>query len=185
MRRSSLLVSVLAVVPLGLLAVSRAGPSAAQDATPAVEGHGFVGSWRMEVRPPQGPPFLALATFGVDGTLLTSGSPVVQPPGPGGVVFLCAGHGAWEATGSDAAIFTFADLQADGQGNPDGTGIVRAAVTLEPDGQAFRGEYVRTFADSAGNVVATIPGTVQATRIVAEAPARPPTGTPPAATPAA
>jgi hypothetical protein len=101
------------------------------------------------------------------------------------VVFLSAGHGAWDATGSDTAIFTFADLQADGQGNPDGTGIVRASITLDPDGQAFSGEYVRTFADPAGNTVAIIPGTVQASRIVAEAPEMPTAGTPAAASPAA
>ncbi|MGH2560851.1 MAG: hypothetical protein ACRDJH_17440, partial [Thermomicrobiales bacterium] len=141
MHRLSLVVTMLTVVPLGLLAAARTGP-AVQDATPPADGQGFVGSWRMEVRPPQGPQFPALATFGADGTLVTSPSPVVQPPGPGGVVFLSAGHGVWQATGPDTAIFTFADLQADGQGNPDGAGIVRAAIMLAPDGQMFSGEYV-------------------------------------------
>ena len=61
---------------------------------------------------------------------------------------------------------------------------VRASLTLGVDGDSLSGEFVSTVADPAGNLVATIPGTMQGTRIVAEAPGGP-VATPMAGTPAA
>jgi hypothetical protein len=145
-----------------------------QDATPMAGGQGFVGSWQLTISPVQGTPAVGLATFGAEGALVTSVLPVEPSPGaPGGVVFVSAGHGAWEATGPDTATFTFVALGANGQGIPDGTGTIRASIALGPDGQTFSGEYVATMADPAGNTVATEQGTVPAKRIVAEAPGLP------------
>ncbi|MGH2561188.1 MAG: hypothetical protein ACRDJH_19135 [Thermomicrobiales bacterium] len=173
MRRSSLFVSILAIVPLGLLAVSRTGPTTAQDTTPPAEGQGLVGSWRVMAVSPDEPPELSLGTFGADGTVVTSPRPVFppMPGGPGGVIFTSAGHGAWEATGPDTATVTFVVLTADGQGNQLFTVTVRATGTLGADGQTFSGEGTRTFTDPAGNTMMTQPVVVEATRIVAEAPA--------------
>lgn len=171
MRRALLFVSVLAVVLLGVLAIGRAVPTAARDATLPVGGQRFVGSWRAMVTLPQGPSFPSLVTFGADGTVTTSNQPVQPAPGaPGQVVFASAGHGAWEATGPDTAVFTFVVILASGQGNLVGFSTTRVTLTLGADGQTFSGEGVPTIADPAGNVLATFRAMVQATRIAAEAP---------------
>ena len=178
MRRASLVVSVLAVVPLGLFALGRTLPTAARDTAPMAGGQGFVGSWRLTATSAEGPPELSLATIGADGTLLTSPQPVFPSldGGPGEAIFTSAGHGAWEATGPDTGTYTFVVLIADGQGNLLVTATVRGTVTLGADGQTISGEFTRTFADPGGNTLATEEGTIQATRIVAEAPQM--TGTP-------
>jgi hypothetical protein len=66
----------------------------------------------------------------------------------------------------------------DGTGNPAGTATIRAEVTLGADGQTWSGTNVVTIADPAGNMVVTMSETLEATRIVAEAPELPAPGTP-------
>jgi hypothetical protein len=133
---------------------------------------GFVGSWRVIAVSPDEPPELSLGTFGSDGTVVTSPRPVFPPlpGGPGNVIFTSAGHGTWKATGAETGIATFDVLVADGQGNHLFTVTLRANATLGADGQTFRGEGTRAFADPAGTVVMTQPAVVEGTRIVAEAP---------------
>jgi hypothetical protein len=46
---------------------------------------------------------------------------------------------------------------------------IRAGITLGADGQTFSGEFVATIADPEGTTIGTFPGTLQATRIAAEA----------------
>src|SRR5215210_6107529 len=80
MRRVSVVLSVLALVLAGFVALGRVPLNAgAQDATPAA-GAGFVGSWRLTVTtadPAAGQSqFPALATFFADGTMLGSSLPV-------------------------------------------------------------------------------------------------------------
>jgi hypothetical protein len=134
--------------------------------------HGIVGTWRVTEDQAQGPPEVALGTFGADGTAVTSPQPVFPPMGPSReAIFTSAGHGAWEATSPDTAVVTFVVLTADRQGNPLITVTVRAGLALGADGQTFRGEGIRTFADQAGNTEATEATVVRGTRIVAEAPA--------------
>src|SRR5688572_7230216 len=106
MRRASLVAAGLAVVPIGLLAAARIRPAAAERGAPMAEGQGFVGSWRMTVFEPEGPPTLGLATFGADRTVVTAEHPVVTPPIAPGVVYTSSGHGAWEATGPNTAVVT-------------------------------------------------------------------------------
>jgi hypothetical protein len=141
------------------------------------EGQGFVGSWQITVFEREGPPTLALATCGADGTLVTAEHPVVTPPDAPGPIFASAGHGAWRTTGPDAAIFSTVGLGSTGQGTLFAVVTFRAAVTLGADGQTFSGEFVATVADRAGTTMATFPGTLQGTRIAAEAPAVPTAGT--------
>jgi hypothetical protein len=117
-----------------------------------------------------GPPTLALATLGADGTVVAAEHPVVTPPIASGAVFTSSGHGAWAATGPRTAVFTLIGLGSYGQGILFGTATGRASITLGADDQTFSGEVVWTVADPAGNPLATFPGTFQATRIVAEAP---------------
>jgi hypothetical protein len=172
------LLSVLAVVALGLVAAARIGSTTAQEG----DGPDLAGSWRVVVSTADGRTFLTLSTFGADGTALTSALPARQaPPGtPPGVDFVSTAHGAWEATGPDNANATFVHLRASADGQPLGTITPRLSITMATDGQTFSGEFVTTNADPAGKTLATFSGTVQATRIVAEAP-----GTPPVAIPAA
>ena len=183
MRRATLVVSILALALLSQLAANRSPATNAQDAT-SMAGQEFVGSWRLNVTEAQAPPFLALGTFGAEGTVVVSPPPVVPPSphGPATVVHTSAGHGAWEAAGPDAAIVTFVLLAADEQGNLFATRTVRASLTLGADGQSFSGKFEATVADPGGNVMATESGVIQATRIIAEAPgtqaATPITGTP-------
>lgn len=185
MRRTMHVLSVLGVVLLGLLAAEGSPVTNAQDATP-MAGQEFVGSWRLTVTEAQVPPFIALGTFGADGTVVVSPPPVVPPSphGPDTVVHTSAGHGAWEATASDTSIVTFMLLAADEEGNPFATRTVRASLMLGADGQSFSGEFVATVADPAGNVMATESGTIEATRLSAEAPGTSDT-TPMVGTPAA
>jgi hypothetical protein len=52
---------------------------------------------------------------------------------------------------------------------PAGTITPRLSITLGTDGQTFSAEFVTTLADPAGTTLATFTGTVEGTRIVAEA----------------
>lgn len=151
---------------------------------PRHDGQGFVGSWRMTFFEEEGPPTLALATFGADGTVVTAEHPVVTPPVAAGVIFTSSGHGAWQPTGADTAVFTFVGLGSYGQGILFGTATARSSITLGAGGQTFSGEVVWTITDPGGSPLATYPGRFQATRIVAEAPGTPVADRPAAATPA-
>ena len=184
MRRALLFAAVLAGAPLGLLAAARTGPTAASNSTPMAGGQGFVGAWRMTFFEAEGPPTLALATFSSDGSVVAAEHPVVTPPIASGAIFTSAGHGAWQATGPDTAVFTAVGLGSYGQGVLFGTATARARITLGADGHTFSGEVIWTVADPEGTLLATYPGTFQATRIVAEVPGLPMTGMPAAATPA-
>lgn len=185
---------IVSIALMGLFASAQASAVVtAQDATPAAttpaatpmaDRHGLVGSWRVTAAPAQGPPELVLGTFAADGSAVTAAPRVLPAPGGAdGVVYTSSGHGAWEASGPDTAILTFIVLLADEQGNVVGTNTVRANIILGADARTFSGEFVWTIADPSGTTLVTIPGTVEATRIVAEAPEMPTSGTPAVATP--
>lgn len=164
--------------------VERRLPEKGGHMAPRHNEQGLVGSWRMTFFEDEGPPTLALATFGADGTVVTAEHPVVTPPIAPGVIFTSSGHGAWQATGPDTAIFSFVGLGGDGQGKLFGTATARSSITLGAGGQTFSGEVVWTIADPGGSPLATYPGRFQAMRIVAEAPGTPVADRPAAATPA-
>jgi hypothetical protein len=173
----------LAAIAVALFVVAGSGAGlavGAQDASQTADAAGFVGAWQVAVTLDQGSPEVSLGTFSADGTVVTAVSPVLPAPpdAPTAVVFTSGGHGVWEATGSGTAIITFVLLLADEQGQPVGTATVRGRLTLDADAQTFRGEVVRTLADPAGTALATIPGDVQGTRIVAAAPDAAVDGTP-------
>lgn len=168
MRRFPIILSVLAVVLLGVVATTRGGSTGAQEtASP-----NLAGSWRVVISFPDGRTVFALSTYGADGTVISSGLPAQPAPAgaPPGVVFVGPGHGTWEATGSDTANVTYIHLRASSEGQPLGTLTIRATITLSDDGQTFDGELDTTLADPAGTTLASFTATVQATRIAAEAP---------------
>jgi hypothetical protein len=80
---------------------------AAQEATPTTPRPDLANSWRVVANLADGRTLLTLSTFGADGTVVASGLPAQQTsPGvspPSGLVFLRAGHGAWEAADAEAA----------------------------------------------------------------------------------
>jgi hypothetical protein len=169
MRRLSILISVTAILLLGLIATPRLGPTTAQEAT---DGPDLAGSWRVVVSRADGATFLSLHTYGAEGTVVVSGLPA-QPAPPGGqpgVVFFSPAHGTWEATGPESANLTYVHLRADADGQPLGPVTIRNTLTLAADGQTFTSEAVTTLADPEGNVLATFSSTGQGTRMVAEAP---------------
>ena len=182
MRRKAVLLSVVAVVLLGVLAAGRTLPTTAQDAA----GEGFVGSWRLTVTIPGLPPETFLATFGADGTF--TGSPPPAAPAPPGapvrVVLTSSAHGAWESTGDDGAAITFMVSQASEAGDFLGTVTVRSVSRLDAGGDRATGEFTFDVADPAGTVVQSGSGTLTATRIVVEPLGTPGAGSPAAGTPA-
>jgi hypothetical protein len=168
--RTPLFVSALAGVSFGLVAAARSTPVTTGEAVRTDDGPGFVGSWRLSVFEAEGPPTLALASFGADGTLVAAEHPVVTPPVAPGAVFASAWHGAWTVTGPDTAVFTAVGLGSLGQGTLFAVLTVRAGIALEADRRTLTGEFAATVADPEGTTLAIYPGTLRGTRIVAESP---------------
>jgi hypothetical protein len=130
-------------------------------------GNGFVGSWRMTIFEEHGPPSLALATLGADGTIVAAEHPVVTPPLAPGPIFTSAGHGAWEATGPETANATIVGLGSAGEGSLVAISTARFSIRLGADGQSFSGDANWSVTDPDGNHLATFPLTLRATRVVA------------------
>ncbi|HEY7032855.1 MAG TPA: hypothetical protein VH482_16040 [Thermomicrobiales bacterium] len=172
MRTASLLIAHVAGLVSGRLILHPTEPIAGRRAAAMAGGPGFVGSWRMTVFEAEGPPTLALATLGADGTAVIAEHPVVTPPFAPGVVFTSGGHGAWMASGPTTANLTYVGLGSYGEGVLFGTATARSSITLSADGQTFGGEVVWDLADPKGYPLASYQGRFQATRIVAEAPVR-------------
>jgi hypothetical protein len=168
MHRASLVLSTLAGIARPFATMSHSRPSVHQDLT----NQDFVGSWRLTVLEENGSTSQALVTNGADGTMVTSEHPVVTPPIADGPVFASSGHGAWRATGPGTAVSTFVGLGCDGSGAFFGTVTIRTEITLDATGETFGGVFAATIADPTGQTMAVIPGTIQATRINAEAPER-------------
>jgi hypothetical protein len=173
MRRISVVLSVAAVILLGVLAVARSFPTDAQD-----YGNGFVGSWRVVITE-EGDPNPALLTFHADGTLTGAEVPVVSPPpgSPFETLMISGVAGAWAADGQNAAV-TFDALAADAGANVVLRGTVRGELQLDASGDSFSGAFTLTRADEAGNPLPGASGTVEGTRIVVEAMGTPEAGTP-------
>jgi hypothetical protein len=126
------------------------------------------------ITPDGGPSFGGLSTYGADGTVTSSILPVLPPVpnGPDDVSFASGGHGAIEEDDDGDAVLTIVHYRASGTGEFIGAFTIRAAITLDESGQRFTGQFERTVTGPAGNVVATLVGTVEGVRIVAEAPSK-------------
>ena len=161
MRRTMLLLSVVAVVLLGLFAPGRATPGTfAQGATPgATADHPFVGAWRMTnpAFPEEAP---ILVVLHADGTYF-------QAEADGSI-----GVGSWEGTGERSAAVTFVEQFV--AGGAVNTITFRAVGEVAAGGDAFTGIYTVELAGPDGASQGEYgPGTVKATRISIE-----PMGTP-------
>lgn len=177
---TSVALSVLIVVLLDLSVGGRL-VSEAQDAHPAVEGQGFVGTWQVAINNQLDPTYPGLITFATD-ILIVSDPPIVPAPPdlPFTQIHHSGGHGVWASTDNRTVAFTFDQLVTDENGNLLGVLTIRGTAALSADGQSFEGAFEAVLTDPAGSTSPIDAGTVTGTRIVVEA-----MGTPTAATPAA
>jgi hypothetical protein len=157
MRRIPLLLSVVAVMLLGLFALGRATPGiVAQDDMTA---HPIVGSWLLtDPAFPDDPP--TLVVFHSDGTFIQT-----EAEGPVGV-------GSWEATGERSLAGTFIQQFGDEAGVFRVT--IRATAEVDASGNSFTATYTLELTGPDGMSQGEFgPGTVTAERIAVE-----PMGTP-------
>lgn len=163
-----------AILPVAVVVAwaSVGSPGAALEATPPapVAAHPVVGAWRFDTNAddPGNPP--SYAAFHADGAYMES------HPGVG------VGIGAWQATGPRTADLTivFADIDPSEDAFARGELTVRAAVEVDPSGDALTAPYAFSGASLDGAVLFDGVLTATATRIDVE-PMPPAT---PAATPA-
>ena len=144
MRRVPVLLSVVAAVLLGALAVGRSLPTPAQDATPGPSaGHPLVGTWIVdpEVDDPTNPP--SFDVYMADGTAINVGSEG-------------ATAGAWEATGPRTATLTFAGLMR--EAGPGTAFILRANVEVDETGESFTASHSFTLVAADGTNLAAVQG---------------------------
>ena len=173
MRRVPFFAALLAVAVAAAFVLGSAQlRTGAQDATPAAAGGGFVGAWRLTSENPAGTS-QGLLTLMADGTAVFSGRPAAPTGGDPPVVFISAGHGAWEQTGPATAAASFTVFIADGAGNFLWVVTDSVEMTLAPDGDSWSGPYSSTTADPGGTVLSAVPGTAEATRITVQPVATP------------
>jgi hypothetical protein len=170
MRRVPFLAVFLAAAILALSSMQLG--SSAQNATPAATGEGFVGAWRLTSENPAGTS-QGLLTLMADGTVVFSGRPVAPTGGEPPVVFISAGHGAWEQNSPTTAAASFSVFIADGAGNFLWVVTDSVEMTLDPDGTSWSGPSSSTTADPSGNVLSIAPGSASATRITVQPVATP------------
>ena len=165
MRRVPFLAALLAVAVTAVLVLGASQLRAvAQTGTPPAVGQGFVGAWRLTSENPAGTS-QGLLTLMADGTVIFTGRPVAPTGGEPPVAFISAGHGAWAQSGPTTAAASFTVFITDGKGNFLWVVTDSVEMTLNPDGTSWSGPYSSTTADPSGNVLATVPGTAEATRI--------------------
>ena len=189
MRRVAVVLSVLAVVVVGLVARGRP-TTTAQDGTPLPAGHPLVGSWSVTVSFDGQPPLVLpnLATFTSDGTVVVA-APSILPETPGGpaVSFFSAGHGAWAAADVRGADVRFVFLVSDEAGHLLSINTVRGTLQVDDTDDAYTGRFNVEIEGPTGGALASLTGTWQATRIgvgSVESAGTPGGGTPAAGTPA-
>ena len=158
MRRVAVLVSFLALVPVGVVAPG-AGPGAvAQDGTPAaaMAGHPFVGAWVVDTDTADPANFPALGAATADGVYVESHPQV-------GV-----GVGAWEPTGGRTVSLTLVFRATDQGGAPVGVVTARAAAEVFQGGDAWEAAYAFEARAPDGAVLFAGQGRAHASRVVAQ-----------------
>lgn len=132
--------------------------------------HPVVGTWRVGVEIPGAPAgMINLATFSLDGGVVVAfPSPTPAAPGSGRQLeYWTPALGRWESTGSDSATMFFTSLGVDEHGAAIGTHSISATVQTDADGQALSGPFTITIAGTDGATLASVSGTINATRITA------------------
>ncbi len=135
------------------------------------EPHPLVGAWRVAVQVPGTPAGTNLATFAADGTVAVA-FPTPNPVAPGQthkLEYWSTALGSWRASGERGATTTFVSLGADEAGTPIGTHTIAATVEVAADSASWEGPFTIEIAAADGTVLASVGGTVSATRIAAVA----------------
>jgi hypothetical protein len=163
MNRSNALAAVALAALLSLVGFVAIGPAqaeiSAQDVT--TQGHPLVGTWLVDNDQSTESNVPENITFTSDGTLIdVQGSETTL--------------GVWAATGATTANVTFSGYSGDESGNYAGGYMVRASVEVSADGNSFTGQYTIESLNPDGTTSGQAgPGTVTATRVMAEAPGTP------------
>src|SRR5262249_7267909 len=132
----------------------------------------LVGSWIVAATPPGGPG-RTLASF-LPGGMVVRTAPLQQmaPPGLGvAKMFISTTHGAWSRTSKTEFGLTIIGFVFDEAGKFLATQRIRAVLEVTESGDAFNAVATTDFIGADGNVLASISGTVQGSRILVEAPA--------------
>jgi hypothetical protein len=172
MRRLSFLVSILVLVLTSMLLASSAQVGTAQEGTPSTfPAHPVVGTWVFDTDAADPANVLSYAAFHADGTYGE-----VHP-------LVGVGVGAWRPTGARTADLTivFQDVDPSPAGVAPGTLVIRAAVEVDPTGDALTAPFTSEGWGPDGTVLFTNAFTATATRLVVEPMG--PLGTPVAGTP--
>ncbi len=163
MNRSNALAAVALAALLSLAGFVAIGPAhadiSAQDVT--TQGHPLVGTWLVDNDQDTDTNLPENVTLTSDGGLIdVQGSEAVL--------------GVWEATGPTTANVTFSGYSSDESGAYAGGYTVRASVEVGTDGNSFSGQYTIEGLNPDGTTTGQAgPGTVTATRVMAEAPGTP------------
>lgn len=123
------------------------------------------GTWMAELRPPglpsAAPAIPNISTFGVDGTLIASGSDGTQS----------TAHGIWIRVGDRRFLETVFVFTFDANRVLTAITKVRVNILLSPDGLTFKGTNEIVIMDRTGKVLNTIPGgTTSGVRLSPEIP---------------
>lgn len=171
MRRTSILVSVIALVVVGSLAVGRLSTTGAQ-AQASMAGHPLVGSWLVSVSlegqaPGEGLPsdVPSLVTYFADGNVLVANSGQLPPLPPGSGLFFTEGHGQWVATGQSSAEASVVSLVLDQTGGLSSTNTAGTAVEVDASGNTYTGSITIESTSSTGGSMGGQQASVEATRI--------------------
>ncbi len=136
--------------------------------------HPLVGAWRVAVQVPGAPVGTNLATFAADGTVAVA-FPTPNPAAPSQthkLEYWSTALGSWSASAERGAAMTFVSLGADESGIPIGTHTITATVEVAADNASWQGPFTIEIAAADGSVLASVGGTVSATRIAAVAAAK-------------
>ena len=156
MRRINVVI-LTTVVLLGPILLGGGKLVTAQDTDLA--NHPLVGAWMVDSEPENPQNIPDRAVLSADGTMINHSADS------------SFGVGVWESTGDTTATVTFTILFDDGVRL-----VVHVSLEVATDGQSFRGTYTNEFfvdpttVEGSGQIG---PGTVEATRLVAEAPGTP------------
>jgi hypothetical protein len=134
------------------------------------ETHPVVGAWRVVVEVPGAPAGTNLANFAADGTVVvTFPTPNPAPPGSARKLeFWSAALGSWRPSGARNVAMRFVSLGADEVGTPIGSHTITATAEVANDGASWRGPFTIVIASLEGETLASVSGTVRASRIAAQ-----------------
>ncbi|HVL25793.1 MAG TPA: hypothetical protein VM450_17010 [Thermomicrobiales bacterium] len=155
MRKLLVVLSVVAIIMVGL-AVRQPVASAVQgDAPSDLSGHPAVGTWVVTVvDAPEAAPSLMM--------LLSDG--IVLDASPAGHT----GAGSWEATGERSATVTFVYVNEDAGGRYLATAVVRASIEVDDSGDSLTAHYAVTVVAPDGKVLSSNEGTASGVRVPVE-----------------